>query len=202
MKFSFKKIITNIYVKNILLMAVVFFVIIIAVLFWLNSYTRHNQSITVPSLKGLQVEDAAAIIKSSNLNYEVVDSIYEKRGVPGSILEQVPEENAKIKEDRTVYLIVQAKAEQLVSIPDLADYSQRQAEALLNALGFTNLQIEPVPSAYRGLVVSVEYKGVAVTAGQKIPKGSMLRLKVGDGLTSETDSINTSNTNNIDPDFQ
>ncbi|MFR9166084.1 MAG: PASTA domain-containing protein [Dysgonomonas sp.] len=183
-------------------MAVVFFVIIIAVLFWLNSYTRHNQSITVPSLKGLQVEDAAAIIKSSNLNYEVVDSIYEKRGVPGSILEQVPEENAKIKEDRTVYLIVQAKAEQLVSIPDLADYSQRQAEALLNALGFTNLQIEPVPSAYRGLVVSVEYKGVAVTAGQKIPKGSMLRLKVGDGLTSETDSINTSNTNNIDPDFQ
>lgn len=184
MKVSVKSIINNIYVKNILLMAIVFVALVFTALMWLNSYTRHNQSITVPALKGLQVEEAAAILKSSDLNYEVVDSIYEKRGVPGSILEQIPRENSNVKEGRTIYLVVQAKAEQIVSIPDLTDLSQRQAETLLNALGFTSIQVDEVPSQYRGLVISVEYKGVTVTPGLKIPKGAVLRMKVGDG-TSE-----------------
>lgn len=167
-------------------MAVLVLVIVFGTLYWLKGYTRHDQKVTVPALKGLQVEEAAAILHSAKLRYEVVDSIYEKRGVPGAVLEQVPFENSTVKEDRTVYLIVQAKAEQLVSIPDLADYSQRQAESLLNALGFTNIKIEQVSSDYKGLVISVEYKGVQLVEGQKIPKGSVLLMKVGDGLGGTT----------------
>lgn len=191
MKFSLKKIIGNIYIKNFFLIIIVFIAVILGVLYWLDAYTRHNQSITVPSLKGLQIEEAAAILRSSSLGYEVVDSIFEKRGVPGAVLEQIPKENSEVKEGRTIYLTVQAKAEQLVSIPDLTDYSQRQAEALLNALGFTNIKIEEVSSEYRGLVVSVEYKGTPLSTGQKIPKGSVLRMKVGDGGGgfSNSDSI-------------
>jgi beta-lactam-binding protein with PASTA domain len=191
MKLNFKNIIGNTYVKNLLLMLVIVALIIAGTLIGLNHYTRHNQSITVPSLKGLQIEEASAILHSSMLDYEVVDSIFEQRGVPGSILEQVPKEASKVKEGRTIYLIVQAKSEQLVTLPGLADYSQRQAEALLNALGFTNIKIEETPSEYRGLVQSVEYKGVAVYAGQKIPKGAFLRMRVGDGSLSyseDTDS--------------
>lgn len=186
MKFDFKKIICNIYLKNLFLMAVLVLAIVFGTLYWLKGYTRHDQKVIVPTLKGLQVEEAAAILHSVKLKYEVVDSIYEKRGVPGAVLEQVPFENSTVKEDRTVYLIVQAKAEQLVSIPDLADYSQRQAESLLNALGFTNIKIEQVSSDYKGLVISVEYKGVQLAEGQKIPKGSVLLMKVGDGLGGTT----------------
>ena len=187
MGFKIKKIVGNIYIKNLFLMAVVFIVVIVGVLFWLNIYTKHNQSIDVPALKGLQIEEAAAILQSSGLNYDVIDSIFEKKGVPGAILEQLPKENSKVKEGRIIYLVVQAKAEQLVSLPNLTDYSQRQAEALLNALGFTNIQIEEVPSEYRGLVVSVEYRGAPVSVGQKIPKGSVLRMKVGDGGSTSSD---------------
>ncbi len=197
MKFNLKEIINNIYVKNILLMVIILLILIFGALFWLSGYTKHGQKIVVPTVRGLQVEEAAAILRASNLNYEVVDSIYEKRGVPGGVLEQVPRENTNTKEDRTVYLIVQAKAEQLVSIPDLADYSQRQAEALLNALGFTNIKIEEVASDYKGLVISVEYKGVALRSGQKIPKGSVLRMKVGDGTGGGVDSLS-----NIDSELE
>lgn len=173
-------------------MIVVVLVLVFGALYWLEAYTRHDQKVTVPPLKGLQVEEAAAILHSVNLRYEVVDSIYEKRGVPGAILEQVPDENSTVKEDRTIYLIVQAKAEQLVSVPDLIDYSQRQAEALLNALGFTNIRTEYIASDFKGLVLSLEYKGVPVTGGQKIPKGSVLVMKVGDGSGEDTpfDSLN------------
>lgn len=183
-------------------MFVVLVVLVLITLFWLDRYTKHGQKITVPALKGLQIDEASAILQASKLSYEVVDSIYEKRGVPGSILEQIPRESSDVKEGRTIYLIVQAKAEQLVSIPDLADYSQRQAEALLNALGFTNMQIIEVPSDYKGLVVSVEYKGVPIISGKKIPKGSFLRLNVGNGAGVYAATDSTSTEPDLDPLFQ
>ncbi|MDR1809086.1 MAG: PASTA domain-containing protein [Prevotella sp.] len=187
MKWSFKKIISNIYVKNLLLLFVVVVALVVLILVGLNHYTRHNESVAVPSLKGLQIEEAAAILHASGLSYEVVDSIFERRGVPGSILEQIPLKDSKVKSGRTIFLIVQAKSERLVALPDLTDVSQRQAEALLNAIGFTNIRVEEVPSEYRGLVLSVEYKGIPVTVGQKIPKGSLLCMKVGDGTQDYSD---------------
>lgn len=190
-----KKIITNIYVRNIILMLILASILIVITLFCLNKYTRHNESIEVPDLKGLQVQDAASIIASSSLRYEVVDSVYNQDGVPGAIVEQIPLGKSHVKEGRTIYLTIQAKSEQLVSMPDLEDASLRQAEALLKALGFSRINIEKVPSQYQDLVFGVAYKGVTVKAGQKIPKSSVLTLRVGDGGVSadstEIDSTTT-----------
>lgn len=52
---------------------------------------------SVPKLAGLQVEEANAILKSKGLHIEIIDSIYQKDAVPGAIIEQVPEENSKVK---------------------------------------------------------------------------------------------------------
>jgi len=171
-------------------------VILIAItLFCLNKYTRHNESIEVPDLKGLQVQDAASIIASSSLRYEVVDSVYNQDGVPGAIVEQIPLGKSHVKEGRTIYLTVQAKSEQLVSMPDLEDASLRQAEALLKALGFSRINIEKVPSQYQDLVFGVAYRGVTVKAGQKIPKNSVLTLRVGDGgVSADSTEIDTTTT--------
>lgn len=176
-----KKIITNIYVRNIIIMIILAVALIGITTFSLNRYTRHDQSIEVPDLKGLQVQDAASIVTSANLRYEVVDSVYNEDGVPGAIVEQIPEGKSHVKEGRTIYLTVQARSEQLVAMPELEDASLRQAEALLKALGFSRINIEKVPSQYQDLVFGVTYKGVTVKAGQKIPKNSILTLRVGDG---------------------
>ena len=190
-----KKITTNIYVRNVLLMLILAVILIAITLFCLNKYTRHNESIEVPDLKGLQVQDAASIIASSSLRYEVVDSVYNQDGVPGAIVEQIPLGKSHVKEGRTIYLTVQAKSEQLVSMPDLADASLRQAEALLKALGFSRINIEKVPSQYQDLVFGVAYRGVTVKAGQKIPKNSVLTLRVGDGgVSADSTEIDTTTT--------
>ena len=100
-----------------------------------------------------------------------------------------------MKEGRTIYLTVQAKSEQLVSMPDLEDASLRQAEALLKALGFSRINIEKVPSQYQDLVFGVAYRGVTVKAGQKIPKNSVLTLRVGDGgVSADSTEIDTTTT--------
>lgn len=181
-----KKIINNTYIKNISVMLIIGIALISITLFFINKYTRHNETIEVPDLKGLQVEDAAALITAKNLKYEVVDSVYQKEGVPGAILEQIPGGNSNVKYGRTIYLTIQAKNEPLVAIPDLEDASLRQAETLLNALGITQINIVSVPSEFQDLVYSVEYKGTPLKGGQRIPKGSTVTLKVGNGNGNDT----------------
>lgn len=188
-----KKAISNTYVKNIAAMIIIAIVLIGITLFFVNKYTRHDQAIEVPDLKGLQIEDAAAMIAAKNLRYEIVDSLFQKDGVPGAILEQIPSGKSSVKHGRTIYLTIQAKNEPLVAIPDLEDASLRQAETLLNALGIYQINIVSVPSEFQDLVYGVEYKGAPLKGGQKIPKGSTVTLKVGNGNGSDTslDSLHT-----------
>lgn len=187
-------------------MIVVGFVLVYVVLLGLDLYTRHNQSVMVPSLKGLTIDDAAAIIESADLRYEVVDSVYQKKGVPGSILDYTPKDSARVKKGRTIYLTVQARGEELISIPDLQDFSQRQAEALLNALGFTNIVLTEIPSEFKSIVISVEYKGSVLKPAQKVPKGAPLVMKVGNGslgsLSNDTTFEYNENVEEIDETFE
>lgn len=197
-----KQVLSNIFVKNIVLMAIVSAILIGLTLFALNIYTRHNDTREVPDLKGMQVQDAAAIVSSANLKYEVVDSVYQKDGVPGAILEQIPKGKSKVKEGRTIYLTIQSVSEPLIAVPDLEDASLRQSETLLRTLGFTNINIEYIPSEYRGLVYSVEYRGNKLKAGEKIPKGSTLTLKVGDGGLSNMPTDSLENISPIDEEVE
>lgn len=184
------RLLKNIYVKNILMMIGAFVGLVIIILFLLNFYTKHNESITVPTVKGLQVQEAAGILESSDLRYEISDSIFQAEGAPGSIIEQIPKEQSKVKKGRTVFLVIKAKGVQLVSVPELKDYSRRQAEAQLASLGFNKVTIQEVPAAYKGLVISISYRGKQLTPNQKIPKGSPLVMTVGaGGDISEGDSI-------------
>lgn len=174
-------IISNPYVRNILLMIVVIVLLVVLALFGLNRYTKHDEFVVVPNIKGLQEEEAAGILKSNTLNYEITDSIFLADGKPGAITEQVPGEDSKVKKGRTIFLTVQAKGRQMIKIPALQDFSQRQAEAQLNALGFNKITISEAPSRYRGIVLSIEYQGKKIEADQKIPKGAPLRMIVGSG---------------------
>lgn len=186
---------TSIYVKNILLMVAVFLILVAIVLFALNRYTLHDKSITVPSVKGLQMEEAGSILSSSHLRYEISDSIFQTGGTPGAVLEQVPKGESKVKEGRTVYLTVQAKGVQMVPVPELKDYSRRQAEAQLNSLGFSKIYVEEVPSPYAGIVISVSYKGLELRPNQKVPNNATLKMVVGAGGESLDDSTEVSKTN-------
>ncbi|MBZ4675293.1 MAG: hypothetical protein JG772_983 [Dysgonamonadaceae bacterium] len=183
--------------KNFLAIIVVALVLLILLLFYLRVYTRHNQNIYVPKLEGLQIEEASSILKSKGLNIEITDSIFRKDAVPGAIIEQTPKPNSRVKTGRNIYVSIYSKNPQQISIPELADYSLRQAEALLSSMGFDQLSIEKVPSQYDGLVIAVEYKGRTLQANEKIPAGAPLTLVV--GTTQLSDSLNIDNEYIISP---
>lgn len=187
---------------NFLIMIGIVFVLIFIALYCLKVYTKHDESIIVPSVKGYQVKDAAGLLRTRDLAYEVIDSSYTSSGVPGAIIEQKPSENSRVKKGRIVYLVIKAKGIQMVSIPSLKDYSQRQALAHLNALGFSNVVVSEVSSQYKGLVLKIEYKGKEIEAGEKIPKGATLRMIVGaGGGTSDEETADTTTTADVDQSF-
>jgi len=187
----------NIFVRNLLGLIIVIVVIVTAVLIWLNYYTQHGKAVEVPDVKGISVENAEPFFTQKNLNYLVVDSVFVKNAIPGSIAETTPPMGSMVKEGRTIYLKINAYLPQLITIPDVKDTSLRQSLAMLRSLGFENIETKMVPGVYQELVQGLESRGVAIEAGQRVPADTPLSLLVSSGsgdimLLDPVDSTGTS----------
>ena len=186
---SKKKNSTKISIKKILIHLVAIIATAVLLVFltlaFLNVYTRHGQSVDVPLIEGLQVSEARTILRVKGLDISVLDSIYVRDAMPGAIIDQKPNANNNVKVGRTVYVTVFARNPRQVVVPNVVDFSTRQAMASLNSMGFNQITIREEPSAHAGLVLGVEYRGRTLTEGESIPEGSPLRLIVGQGRVPE-----------------
>ena len=179
----------NPYIRTILLAAGILFLIVIITLWGLSIYTQHGKAVVVPDVKGLQVSEAAPFLEKNTLRYEVIDSSFIKNAIPGSIIEVTPAAGTKVKENRIIYLTINAFSTQMFAIPDIKDLSQRQAVAMLSAIGFEHIYIEMVDGTYRDLVVGLKVNGNEANPGDKFPINSRLTVLVSSGNAPiETDS--------------
>lgn len=166
-------------------------VLITVVLISLKAYTRHNDVIVVPDVVSLTPGEAAVFLEKRGLRYKVIDSMYVRTKLRGSILEQRPKAGSRVKNNRFVFLTINARTDELVSLPDVKDFSQRQAVATLEGMEIKVGGIEYLPSEFRDLVLDVRFMGRSITAGYKLPKGSSVTLTVGQG--SEVGDLFTPN---------
>lgn len=196
----FVKLIKNPYVLNLLLAVIVACGLIYGTLKWLDKYTRHNEAVVVPDVKGLRVEEAAEFFKNNNLRYNVIDSVFSKDVSPGAIVELVPSAGSKVKEGRIVFITVNAMTSQMATIPEVEDLSFRQAYALLRARGFENVEIEYVPGDFKDLAVSVDLRGRTLSKGEHVSLTAPLVLKVSSGEAEilPEDSLSTMPVESLD----
>ncbi|MDE6115573.1 PASTA domain-containing protein [Barnesiella sp. WM24] len=158
-------------------------------LIWLDIWTEHGKYEVVPNIKGLSYEQAATALRTAGLEPELSDSIYDDKTRPGTVIEQSPRANTKVKPNRTVYLTVIAFTPKMISVPDLADMSLRQARSTLEGLGVKNIKEQYVASEYRDLVLAVKFNGVTLRPGARIPSSATVTLEVGQGIANEDDSM-------------
>lgn len=178
------------YITKRLLLAILLFIAIAWVsLYFTGVYTHHGESVPVPDLRGLYMEEASAKLNQSDLYIEVIDSVYMSDKALGTIVDQIPAPGSTVKKNRAIYLIVNKQQKHKVPVPEVSDLSYRQADALLKSLGLKVSSVIYRPSEYKDLVIDVLYDSVSISSGTRLPEGSSVVLVVGSGLGSESSYI-------------
>ena len=168
--------------KQIFLMVSIVIFVFFLVYNSLMIYTKHNKYIEVPNLLGLNLDEAINILKKNKLKYEVLDSSKFFVEIPNySIISQIPLESELVKINRKIYLNVNPRNFQKVSLPNVIQITKRNAESILTALGFQVLEYNYVDDIGKDMVLDVLYDGEKIVPGQKIPMNSGLSLILGNG---------------------
>lgn len=166
-------------------MLVAFFLIVLF-LFLLSTclgpLTRHGKNKTVPNVVGKSFEQAKTILDDGGFDVEVSDSIYSDTIPKGSVLRQVPDGNSIVKISRTVYLTINRHVPPVVEMPNLIDFSYRNAELSLRNMGLRIGDTSYIEDFARNTVREQRYhRGEKILPGAKIPQGTIIDLVLANG---------------------
>lgn len=170
---------------NLLAVIVLAVIVFIGITYFLKSYTRHGEYYRVPNIIGMQIDDAQRALSAQGLNFVVSDSVYHDYFEPGAIVEQSPLPGSNVKEGRVVYLITNCFEEETVAMPDFVGLSVRQVQSLAETYGLVIGQLTYVPDIAVNVVIRQKNKGETVDPRTFIPKGSVIDLLVGQGLSDQ-----------------
>ena len=171
-----------------LIIAIVSVLVLVMVLFVsLRYYTRHGEGKPVPNLKGLSVENAVQLLESEGFRYQI-DSVFIMDKKAGLVLEQDPDPNTNVKDNRMVYLTIVSSQTPDVNFPDIENKTLVEAQAMLSNYGLKIGDTTYQADIARDAILGFSFAGQAIRIGQKIPKGSRIDLILGDGFgASEVD---------------
>ncbi len=164
-------------------------VIFTTVSFILNSYTRHGESLTVPDIRGMKIDEMKHVLAEKKLQFVVTDSLFFADKPVLSVVEQNPAPQSKVKEGRIIYITINANSAPTVLLPNLVDVSIRQASSMLVNAGLKPGRLIYKPDIAQNVVLEMLYRGQNIKADSKIPKGSTIDLVLGDGLESSDVSL-------------
>jgi beta-lactam-binding protein with PASTA domain len=171
-------------IKNIILIGFLGSLCVLGFFYvYLPANTNHGESVTVPDLIGLEYSDLDRFLTKRSLRYEInPDSGFTSQYPPLAVLKQFPAPGSKVKENRKIYLSLNAINPPLVRMPQLIDGSLKNAEIVLESYGLIRGEILYKPDLARNAVLEQLVNGEPVTEGEYVPKGSKIDLWVGDGM--------------------
>lgn len=155
---------------------------VFAALKWLNITTKHGQTILVPDLRKLDTDQALQLLEKADLRMVVLDTLdYSKDIPPLSVVEQDPAPGNSVKENRKIYVKINAATYGKVILPELQQLTYRQALATIQALGLKEGTISYRTFIGKDVVLGVSSEGKALKAGDKLKKMSRVDFVLGDG---------------------
>lgn len=167
--------------SSLLAMAMIIVLIIVASLVFLNFWTHHGETSTVPDVRSMTIDGAKQILIDADLAIVVSDSIYDDTKPGGTIVEVWPKPGAVVKAGREVYLTIVSYSPRMVVIDmPLTDISVKQAQNYLTNHGITSIKTVYVKSDYPQMVLGAKVGNEYVTLGSRIPANSTVVLEVGE----------------------
>ena len=177
-KFFFK----NIFLMISLIASIIFFIFYL----YFPIITNHGDTITVPNLMGMKLEDLDEFLYDRDLRYEVLDdSSYSSEYPPFTVLQQNPSENEKVKENRKIYLTLNSSVPPKIKMPKIINGSVKNAQLILKSYDLKLGDISYVPDMARNAVLKIYINGDSINENDLILKGSIIDLEVGNGLGNQ-----------------
>lgn len=158
--------------------------------FSLRYYTKHGQGLNVPAVKGLSFNQAVSKLEDLGLRFEV-DSVYIMDMAPGIVIDQDPEADTFVKDNRTIYLTINTAQAPNVKFPDIQFKSFIEAQAIIASFGLKVGDTAYKADVSRDVILEISFGGQAVQPGDIVPKGSKIDLLLGDGRGNEEVEIPT-----------
>jgi eukaryotic-like serine/threonine-protein kinase len=188
MNFIYKKYGRNtlggILITALLAQAIVGVLIVLFFFSYLPRATNHGETITVPNIEGMQVQELDNFLGSKDLRYEVNDSSYSSELPPLAVLKQYPHAGAKVKEGRKIFISINRINPPTVPVPSLVDGSIVNAKAVLQSNELKLGRIVEVQGPFN-VVKEMKYKGAHIEPNVRVPKGSVIDLVVMSGHGSD-----------------
>jgi beta-lactam-binding protein with PASTA domain len=145
----------------------------------LANYTHHGEEIEVPDYRGYSSDSIQSLFDGNQFRLKIIDSLYDKEMAPGAIIIQNPAPGSMVKENRSIYVTINARQAPKIMLPAMVNRSSRQVIATLNVLGIQIKKKQYKTSPFDNLVLDVLYNGESVAEGAVLPINSQLVLVIG-----------------------
>jgi beta-lactam-binding protein with PASTA domain len=187
--FYWKKFLDKTIWKHIAIITSSGLFLLIVIFIFLQIYTRHGQGNPVPDFTGLTETQFQHLVNTNHLKYTIIDSVHLSNTPKGIVVEQVPNAGEKVKENRRMFFTINAWSEEKVTVPDVLDYSLREAKVLIESYGLVVGDLIYIPSEFTNLILGQHVNGKPIPPGTLLPRGTNIDLLVGRGLSNETTAV-------------
>lgn len=162
----------------VLLLSMLTYFLFFSSLSWI---TGHGKEVRVPEVTGKTLEEAYAALEKYDFQIDI-DSSYDPDEPPLTVLAQLPEKNAIVKNARTIFLTVNKARAPLTPMPKLLDLSYRSAVMMLHSNKLKLGDTFHKPDYAVGAVLDQLYLGQSIRPGDMLPQGSSIDLIIADGF--------------------
>jgi len=165
-----------------IVIALLFLFLFLRMLGWI---TKHGAYLKVPAVTGMKTNEAITLLEQQGFDVYIQDSVFTDTAARGIVLKQLPDPNALVKVNRTVFITVNRYVPPMVEMPRLEGQKLSFAISMLERshlkLGDTIYK----PDFMMGSVLEQQYKGMRIAEKTKIQWGSRITLVIGGGLENK-----------------
>jgi eukaryotic-like serine/threonine-protein kinase len=155
----------------------------------LGLITRHGKSKTVPYVIGKNLNDVEKQLSDAGFETVIQDSVYYDSLPRGVVIKQVPDADAVVKVNRTVYVIINRFVAPDIPMPNIIGYSLRNAQYTLESMGLKMGDTSSRVDFAKNTVLEISINGNVVKPGDKVKVGSKIDLVIARGKGEEEISV-------------
>ena len=178
----FRFIISNIFFKNMIYLICLNLLLAFMIFFGLSLVTQHNKYVNVPKLFGLHISKAIESANKKSLNIIILDSAkFNQNHPPLTVLDQFPKYNREVKKGRKIYLTLNPVGYKKMKVPNVIQITLRNAETLLNAVGFEVGELIYKDNIGKDMVLEILHEGKKIEPGHALQQREKIDLVLGNG---------------------